>query len=512
MVRNLAIGGGYRIIPGKRMMVADNAKGNSSRSWLVRGGNLVIPEWGVMEGDLLIEDGVITAIGKGLRPPNDAQVFDAKGKYVFPGFIDPHVHLGNFNEFDDDCRTETISAAAGGVTTIVNYLKILRHRPSQVSYQEIFEEVFECINSNSAVDVALHCVLSTPEHLAEIPNYARKGISSFKFFIGYKGSEKALKRGAVAVDDGMIYSGLSQVAAVGEPALACVHAENEEVIRIFEDQVPDKSKATFLDWANSRPNLAEGESVNRACHFGKVCGSPLYLVHVGSKEGLTIAREARKTASKPVYIETCTHYLLLTKEDGNRLPGATAKVIPPLRERESVEVCWRGIREGWIDSVGTDHCALSFEQKRDVWEGDPAFPGMETFLPLMVSEGRRRGISLERIAQVCSMNTARIFGLYPKKGTLRIGSDGDVAVVSLGIRERIRADRLHGMSDFTPYEGMEVTAAVLATWLRGRLIYTRENRWFADPLGKVLLRPAGGAENVGSPQPDKKGNREVSRA
>lgn len=463
------------------------------RSWLLRGGSLVVPELGVLQGDLLIEDGVVTAIGQNLQPRGNARVYDATGKHVFPGFIDPHVHLGNFNRFEDDCKTETISAAAGGVTTIVNYLKILRHRPTQESYEKIFDEVFAAIETTSAVDVALHCVLSTPQHAAEIPLYAGRGISSFKFYLGYKGSEKALKRGAVAVDDGIIYSGFSAAAGVGDPALVCIHAENEEVVRVFEAKIPDKSKASFLDWANSRPNLVEAESVTRGCFFAEVCGAPIYLVHLSSREGLAVAKAARQRSRKPVYVETCTHYLLLTKEDGNRLPGATAKVIPPLRERESVEAYWQGIADGSVDCVGTDHCALRMEQKRQVWEGDPAFPGMETFLPLMLTEGRRRGVSLERITQVCATNAARIFALYPKKGTLRVGSDGDVVVVDLNAQDRIEATRLHGMSDFTPYEGMEVTAAVESTWLRGRQIFTRQNGWCGRPSGQVLLRPPGGS-------------------
>jgi len=136
------------------------------------------------------------------------------------------------------------------------------------------------------------------------------------------------------------------------------------------------------------------------------------------------------------------------------------------------------------------------EQKRHVWDGDPAFPGMETFAPLMLTEGRRRGIPVERISQVSATNAAKIFGLYPKKGTLQPGSDGDVAVVNLNARDRIQASRLHSMSGFTPYEGMETTAVIEATWLRGHQVYTREKDWCGQPSGQVLLRPAGNGSNA----------------
>src|SRR5262249_19998932 len=135
--------------PQERVNMAEPTAGAIPRTWLIRNGHVVIPEWGVTEGDVLIEDGVVAAIGRGVRAPASVPVYDASGKHVFPGFIDPHVHLGNFNSFEDDCRTETISAAAGGVTTIVNYLKILRHRPTQESYETIFNEVFEAINTTS---------------------------------------------------------------------------------------------------------------------------------------------------------------------------------------------------------------------------------------------------------------------------------------------------------------------------------------------------------------------------
>jgi dihydropyrimidinase len=322
-------------------------------SWLIRGGTLVSPETGDAVVDLRVDDGRISAIGTNL-PVDGCEVYDAGGKHVFPGFIDPHVHLANFNRFDDDCESETVSAAAGGVTTIINFIKVLRHRPTQTSYHEVFEEVVADIDRLSSVDVALHFVLSTYEHVEEIPSYARLGVTSYKFYLGYRGNEAAIKRGAVGIEDGVVYAAFREIARI-PGSVACTHAENEELVHFFERSIPDKANASFLDWANSRPNITEEEAVRRACYYGMRTGATVYIVHLSSKEGLAAAEEYRRISGAPIYVETCPHYLMLNKHQGNKLLGATAKVIPPLREQESVDALWDGIAASTVDTVGTDH-------------------------------------------------------------------------------------------------------------------------------------------------------------
>ncbi len=451
-------------------------------SWIIHGGTLVSPENGEFRGDVRIDDGVITAIGMKVDP-RECEVFDARGKHVFPGFIDPHVHLANFNEFDADCETETISAAAGGVTTIGNFIKALRHRPTLVSYHEIWDEIVDSIERLSSIDMFLHFVISTYDHVDEIASYAAKGVRSFKFYLGYKGNEAALKRGAVGVEDGLVYAGFREIAKVG--GIGMLHAENEELCHCFERDVRDTSKATFLDWANSRPNITEEEAVRRGCFFGMNTGASVYVVHTSSKEGFRAADELRAKAQIPIYVETCPHYLMLNKYQGNEMRGSTAKIIPPLREQESVDALWQGIADGVIDTVGTDHCALRPDRKDKVWDGDPAFPGMEVMPVLLVSEALRRGVALQKVAQVGACNAARIFGLYPRKGTLQIGADGDVAILDLERESAIHAATQHSMSGFTPYEGMKVRAAVDATFLRGELIW-HDGRMLQERRGKLI--------------------------
>ena len=454
-------------------------------SWIIQGGTIVSPENGEFRGDLRIDDGLITAVGTKVDPAGCA-VFDAREKHVFPGFIDPHVHLANFNQFDPDCETETISAAAGGVTTIGNFIKALRHRPTLVSYHEIWDEIVGSIERLSSIDIFLHFVISTYDQVDEIASYAAKGVRSFKFYLGYKGNEAALKRGAVGVEDGLVYAGFREIAKVS--GIAMLHAENEELCHCFERGV-DASKATFLDWADSRPNITEEEAVRRGCFFGMKTGATVYVVHTSSKEGFRAADELRANAKIPIFVETCTHYLMLNKYQGNEMRGSTAKVIPPLREQESVDALWQAIADGIVETVGSDHCALRPDRKDKVWDGDPAFPGMEVMPVLLASEARRRGLPLQRVAQAGSCNAARIFGLYPRKGTLQIGADGDVAILDLERENTIRAATQHSMSGFTPYEGMKVRAAVDATFLRGELIW-HDGKILQECRGK-LIRPDG---------------------
>jgi dihydropyrimidinase len=233
--------------------------------------------------------------------------------------------------------------------------------------------------------------------------------------------------------------------------------------------------------------MTEAESVQRACFLAKHAACPLYLVHVSAKESLDEIRQAKLIAKQPVHTETCMHYLIFSKEEGNQLEGAVVKVIPPLRDKESVEALWQAIDNQEIDTLGTDHIALSRSRKLQAWQADPGFPGVETLLPLVLTEAQKRQISFQKIARLCSYNPARIFGLYPQKGTLKPTADADIVVVNMNKPHRIKADRLHSNADFTPYEDIEVSAEVEATWLRGNLLFQHDGTLTAR-RGKSLFR------------------------
>ncbi|MDY3869247.1 MAG: amidohydrolase family protein [Pyramidobacter sp.] len=444
-----------------------------AEKWIIKNGTIVNPEYGEIKADIKIEDGVISAIGKDLCEENCA-VYDAAGKYVFPGFIDTHVHLGNFNSFEDDCRTETISAAAGGVTTVCQMAKaskLPQYRPPQTSYHEVLGEISHIIESNASVDVALHLNLSSYEQIDEIPSYAQLGHTSYKFFMSYVGMEGAIKMGAIGVRDGIIYAALDAVSKV-PGTLAIVHCENDDLIEYFQRSLTEKDKEniSFSDFSNSRPPIAEAENIHRLLFYAAETGAAVYLPHVSSIKAVDVAKEARKNGVK-AFIETCPQYLVLTCEDAGTKPGAVAKVTPTMRGRDTLEYLWECVKDGTIDTIGSDHCSIGLDRKQSVWSSPGGFPGIETIAPLVITEAQKRGIPLQRVSQILSYNAARILGMLPHKGTLRIGADADIAVLDLNKEGVIAASRLHSSSTFTPYEGMKTKASVEATFLRGSLIW-----------------------------------------
>ena len=461
-----------------------------SEKWVIKNGTIVNPEYGEIKADIKIENGIVTAIGRCLCEEG-CKVYDAADKYLFPGFIDTHVHLGNFNSFEDDCRSETISAAAGGVTTVCQMAKaskLPKFRPPQTSYHEVLDEITDIIDNNSSVDIALHLNLSSYEQIDEIASYAELGHTSFKFFMSYVGMEGAIKMGAIGVRDGIIYAALNKVSEV-PGTLAIVHCENDDLIEFFQRSMTEKDKEniSFSDFAKSRPSIAEAENIHRLLYYAAETGATVYVPHVSSIKAINVVKEARKNSGVKVFVETCPQYLVLTHEEANKMPGAIAKVTPTMRNRETLDYLWECIKDGTINTIGTDHCSLGLDKKKSVWYSPGGFPGIETIAPLIITEARKRGITLQRVSQILSYNAAKIFGMLPRKGTLRIGADADIAILDLNKEVTIKAENLHSSSTFTPYEGFKTKAYVEATFLRGDLIW-RDGDLLKAKTGKMVLR------------------------
>lgn len=461
-----------------------------SEKWVIKNGTIVSPECGEIKTDIKIENGIVTAIGRDLYEEG-CNIYNAARKYIFPGFIDTHVHLGNFNSFVDDCRTETISAAAGGVTTVCQMAKaskLPKSRAPQTSYLEVLGEITDIIDHNSSVDVALHLNLSSYEQIDEIASYAELGHPSFKFFMSYVGMKGAIKMGAIGVRDGIIYAALSRVSEV-PGTLAIVHCENDDIIEFFQRRLTEKDKKniSFSDFVKSRPPIAEAENIHRLLYYASETGATVYVPHISSIKAINVVKEARKNSDVKVFVETCPQYLVLTCEEANKLPGATAKVTPTMRDRATLDYLWACIKDGTINTIGSDHCSLSLDQKKSVWYSPGGFPGIETIAPLIITEAGKRGISLQRVSQILSYNAAKILGMLPRKGTLRIGADADIAILDLNKEVIIKASNLHSSSTFTPYEGFPTKAYVEATFLRGNLIW-KDGKLLKAKTGKLILR------------------------
>ena len=445
---------------------------------LIRDGTLVNPEHGVTSAHIGIKSGKIVAILGDLTGVDAGKTFDASGKHVFPGVIDPHVHIGLAGGMAD-WETETRSAAVGGVTTLFTYLI------SGSSYHPVIKESMEVAETKAFVDYGFHLVPSAPVHLEELESYYQNyGIGSFKYFTSFRGEEGAYL-GVQGTDDGFMFRYFQQVAS--QPGrVANVHPENIEVVWALRRQLQEAGRDDLRAWNESRPDFVEAQSANTTAFYAQVVGCPLYVVHISCRMIVDELRTARQRSDKtPIYIETCPHYLTHTSDDDI---GPLGKVNPPLRTSEDNEGLWEAILDGTIDTIGSDHNSRKREKKQgSIWSSGAGFPGIATILPIMLSEGvHRRGLSLQRVAQLLSLNPARIFQCYPKKGTLSVGSDADLAIVDLDHEQVVTPELLQSSSDYSLYEGRRIKGWPVATFVRGELVADHGRITGQPGFGKYL--------------------------
>ncbi|MBI2955566.1 MAG: amidohydrolase family protein [Chloroflexi bacterium] len=431
---------------------------------LLRNARLVVPHQGIFEASVGIKDGVIAAIYRGSEAdvPSEqgTKVIDVDGRYVLPGVIEAHAHWGR-RDWADEFLRETQVAAKGGVTTMFNFLG----RPG--SYHLQFDQIDAAGRECSHIDFALHLGIMSDTHYDEIEEYVSKyGVRSFKFYMAYKGDEGKVFN-VQGCDDGLLFDGFAKLARV-DRAVACVHAENVEVSWRFKDRLIAQGRDDLAAYSESRPDFCEAENVQRAYYFGKVTGCPVYVVHLTSKAGLDMVREWKQKLPA-AYVETCTPYLTHTMHTPI---GKIAKCNPPLRLEADIEALWEGLFDRTIDTVATDHATSTTRQKLgSIWETPPGVQGSGTLLPVLLSEGvNRRGLGLERVAEVTSHNVAKIFNLYPRKGAIQIGSDADFTVVDLGLAKTVTAAELGSYADYTIYEGQTLKGWPVLTMVRGVVV------------------------------------------
>lgn len=431
----------------------------SSFDLLIRGGSVVLPEVGITSIDLGISNGRIVAHLAPGTPALGRETIDVAGAVVLPGLFDPHVHLSY--GAPDDVFTETRSAALGGITTVNSYLR----RPA--NFLEAVPQIQRTWGELACVDFTISLAITEWRNIAELTRYATElGVSSFKFFTYYYG-ELAHEAGAAEADDALLEALVRRVAEL-PGGVVCVHAENGALIARIQPQVKKSGRQDLAAYADARPAVAEAESISRAAFFASRAGCPLYVVHISSAEGLREAR--RQKAQMPgMRLETCPQYLMLSVDSPLGIMG---KVNPPLRTAADQDVLWGGLIDGTIDAVGTDHIAWDRELKSgDLWKAKGSFPGSATMLPILLSEGyHRRGLPLERIACLTSTNAAQVFGLYPRKGTLLIGSDADLVVCNLDEERVVDPSRLGSRADYSPYAGLQLKGWPRTTVSRGQVV------------------------------------------
>ena len=422
----------------------------------IDGGTIVTPRGRVRAG-LAITDGKITAMGNETDLPSADRTIDAAGRFVLPGLIDPHVHFRYVDTpINEGFELMTRSAAAGGVTTVLPFIASTESLAPSV---DVFKQVYEM---GAHVDCSFHAVIFTPEQISEIGELIDQGITSFKFLLPYQKSEGL--EGVGDIDEGLIYLGMREIAKKG--AMAMVHCESPDLFFRLRDELL-AGEPTDVHWHDARPNECEAHAIATIADLAGLADCPLYVVHVSIKEGGEIIRRARDAGVR-VWAETCPQYLTLTRFDTDKVWG---KINPPLRGKEDIDQLWLDIDNGTFDCIGSDHCPLSPEQKTDLWTANPGMPGIETMLPVLLDKGVGAGrMSLERLVQLCCENPARIFGIYPQKGLLQVGSDADIVIVDLEQGHTLDVGKMHDVYSYSAYDGWKIKGAPVLTMVRGEVI------------------------------------------
>lgn len=424
---------------------------------LVRGGRLVTPR-GTLEVSLAVADGAIVAIGNPGALPPAAEVIDARGRFVLPGVIDSHVHFREpGDEHKEDWDSGTAAAACGGVTTV---LEMPNCRPPTATLEALRLKQ-ERAAAKARVDYGIFGLVAR-DNLAELPKLAAGGVVAFKCYMG----ETVGK--IPAPDDGVMLEAFETIRDLG--LRVAVHAENDGIMQHRIARLKASGRSDPLAHLESRPEICAIEAVGRALAFAAWTGARLHVCHESCADVLPLIRDAR-ARGVDVTVETCPHYLLLTAEDMKRL-GPVLRMNPPVRAGHHREGLWRGLTDGTIDMLATDHSPHTVEEKTrsDIWQAISGFPGVETAVPLMLNEVHRGRITLERYVEWSSAAPARAWGLYPRKGALQVGSDADIVIVDMDREWTIRAADLHSRSRITPFEGMRGRGRPVATLVRGRLV------------------------------------------
>jgi len=436
-------------------------------------------------GDILIEDEIISVIGKKLDMEAD-KVIDAKDRLVIPGGIDAHTHMDmpfGGTTSADDFRTGTFAAAHGGTTTIIDFA-IQNKGQSIVEALDIWHEKAA---GKAAIDYGFHMIVTDlpPERLKEVKRLINdEGVTSFKMFMAYPG--------VLLVDDATIFRGMSFAGEHG--GLICMHAENGIVINELVQRALAEGRTAPKYHALTRPTKAEAEGVNRAIAIAEMAESPVYIVHLSCYDALKKVKEARDEGI-PAFAETCPQYLFLDYSDYEKegFEGAKYVMTPALREKWNQDELWTGLRMNDLQVISTDHCPFCMKEKErgltDFSKIPNGGPGVETRMSLIYNGGVAPGrISVNRFVEITSTAPAKIFGLFPRKGTIAVGSDADIVIFNPNKRMTISAETHHMNVDYNCYEGKQVQGVTETVLSRGKVVIENEKYVGKAGDGKFLKR------------------------
>jgi dihydropyrimidinase len=438
---------------------------------IIQGGTIVSPE-GTLDADLIIEGEKVSGIIANADPGPDDEVIDATGLFVLPGIVDAHTHIQldtGIYQSPDNWEIGTKAAAAGGVTTVIDFATQFRGQTVDEALNDRFRETEPAI-----IDYGLHCMITDLPHGREevmLRRLIERGVPSFKVYTTYRPN--------YYMEDATLLRLMTATREVG--GLVMVHAENDAIVTDATERLVAEGKTGWQYHAKGRPVMAEWEAINRLAFLTRQVNAPVYIAHCTSRKSINTIKQARE-AHTPIYCETCPQYLLL---DDRVYEGANPEhyiLQPPIRSRDEHDGLWEELTPpyGTIDVISTDSCDFILSQKiehKEFTKTPGGLPGVETLLPLIYTYGVKAGefpfagFDLPNLVRRLCSNPAKIFGRYPRKGTLRVGSDADVALYDPEPEGTISHANLHYLAGYSPYEGMRVKGRVVMTLSRGEVVY-----------------------------------------
>ncbi|MEO3994053.1 MAG: allantoinase AllB [Desulfurococcaceae archaeon TW002] len=441
---------------------------------LVKGGLVVDPE-GVFRADIKIVGGKIVALGRDISPEGISDIIEASGLLIFPGIVDEHVHMREPGlEYKDNFTHGTMAAAVGGVTTVIEQPNTL---PPVDEPQKLVSKA-ELLKSKAYVDFALYGVLhDSNTHMIE--DLVSVGAVGFKVFLG------PTTGNIPPPSEGSLYEILNKSSKLG--VTVAFHAEDHQLINYFTNKVKSSGRVDPQAHEDARPPIAEELAITKLILMSKRTGGRVHILHMSSKEGVELLKEALMEGIN-VTGETCPHYLTFSSDDYQKY-GTLIKVNPPIRSNTHRESLLRAVNEGIISALGSDHAPHTKEEKlKPVWDAAAGFPNVQTFFPVILDMALRGLIPLTRIPKLASENPAKYFGLWPRKGAIRIGSDGDLVIVDPNGKTLVTEEWLHYKHKVTPYLGWELRGKVKYVLLRGNVIVKDSRLVITEPKGIWLKK------------------------
>ena len=437
---------------------------------VITGSHIVTPT-GIIDKNLVLDEGKIVMLTNEI-PACDNKI-NADGLVSIPGIIDPHVHYGVYSPIEKAAKSESHAAAIGGVTTMMRMLRL------GDSYKKsLLPQLYASSNSHY-IDYAIHASIFTLNQVDEMQFCVDNGVTSFKLYMNLGGEvghvymdmqpeKNLLQEEHVEVNSEIVQKVVEKASSIGCPVL--VHAEDFEQCGCGIRKSKEENLDGLAVWSKSRPYESESKSIKTISKFARDSNCVLYFAHIGSRRALEQIDEERKNGTK-IFVETCPHYLTLSHE---KQEGYLAKVMPPIRSKDDVSSVWNAISQNKIDTVGTDHVANQLKLKlggNTVWDALAGFPGIGTLLPLLLSEGVNKDrISISQLANLTSANTAKIFGMYPVKGSLEPSSDADITLIDLKKEQKVTSDLFGGFSDYLVYEDWKLKGWPVKTIIRGEVV------------------------------------------